>query len=93
MTRESAAMAIFLTLKDPSSAMLKEAQACGVYHHKVMGRSYPCIQIVTIKEILEKGKRLDIPLSLSVLKAAEQQVQGEQLPISIVIPANDAEAG
>jgi site-specific DNA-methyltransferase (adenine-specific) len=81
MTRENAAMAIFITLKTPTSEMLKEANACGFYQHKVMGRNYPCIQIVTIKEILEDGKRLDIPLSLEVLRSAEKQVNSEQLTI------------
>ena len=81
MNRENAAMAIFITLKPPTSAMVKEANACGVYQHKVMGRNYPCIQIVTVKEILEDGKRLDIPLSLEVLKSAQKQVDSEQLNI------------
>ena len=85
MTRENAAMAMFITLKEPTSAMLKEASSCGVYQHKVMGRTYPCIQIVTIEEILEQGKRLDIPLSLEVVKAAQMQVAGEQLTIPQVI--------
>jgi hypothetical protein len=73
MAREGAAMGIFITLKPPTSAMLIEAKECGVYQHKVMGRSYPCIQIVTVKDILEDGKRLDIPLSLEVLRTAEKQ--------------------
>lgn len=81
MTREGAAMAIFITLQEPTSAMLKETKSCGVYHHKVMGRGYPCIQIITIKEILKEGKRLDVPLSLAVLRAAEKKASGEQLSI------------
>ena len=81
MTRENAAMAIFITFKAPTSEMVKESNACGFYKHKVMGRNYPCIQIVTIKEILEDGKRLDIPLSLEVLRSAEKQVTNEQLTI------------
>lgn len=81
MTRENAAMAIFITLKEPTSAMLTEANSCGVYHHKVMNRSYSCIQIVTIKDILESGKRLDIPLNIEVLKSAEKQTKNKQLDI------------
>lgn len=73
IAREGAAMGIFITLKSPTSPMLIEAKECGVYQHKVMGRSYPCIQIVTVKDILEDGKRLDIPLSLEVLRTAEKQ--------------------
>lgn len=81
MTREGAAMSFFITLKEPTSAIVKEASSCGIYHHKVMGRSYPCVQIITIREMLA-GKRLDIPLSLEVLRSAERQVAGgEQLTI------------
>lgn len=83
MNRENTAMAIFITLKAPTSEMPKEANACGFYQHKVMGRNYPCIQIVAIKGILEQGKRLDIPLSLKVLRSAEKQVNSEQLSSSL----------
>jgi site-specific DNA-methyltransferase (adenine-specific) len=71
LTREKAAMGILLTLKKPSSDMTKEAKSCGLYDHKIMGKSYPVIQIVTVQDILEKGKRLEMPLSLEVLKSAE----------------------
>ncbi len=81
MTREKAAMAIFITLKTPTSEMVTEANTCGFYQHKVMGRNYPCIQIITIKEILEQGKTLDIPLSLEVLKSAEKQANSKQLDL------------
>ncbi|MFK0734197.1 MAG: DNA methyltransferase [Gloeotrichia echinulata GP01] len=73
MNREKAAMAIFITLKKPTSAMVEEAKVCGIYQHKAMGKSYPCVQIVTIKDMLENTKRLDIPLSLEVVKAAKKQ--------------------
>ena len=71
LTREKAALGIFLTLKPPTKEMLKEAKACGLYDHKIMGKSYPVVQIVTVQEILEQGKRLEMPLSLEVLKTAE----------------------
>ena len=83
MTREKAAMGIFITLQEPTSKMKDEAIACGIYQHKIMGRAYPCIQIVTIREILEENKTLDIPLSLEVLKSAEKQVNSKQLTIPL----------
>jgi DNA methylase/Restriction endonuclease len=82
ITREDAVIGIFITLKKPTSEMRKEANSCGLYQHKAMGRTYPCIQIVTIKDILEDNKRLDIPLSLEVLKSSEKQShKGKQLAI------------
>lgn len=61
--------------------MTKEAKQCGLYHHEAMGRDYPCIQIITIKEIIESKKRLDVPLSLEVLKTAERKSNGKQLDL------------
>ena len=43
-----------------------------------MGRNYDRIAIVTIREIVEGGKRLDIPMSLEVLKAAEKTIDADQ---------------
>ena len=78
MEREKAALAILITLEKPSSAMVKEAKAAGQYRHEVMGRSYDRISIVTIEEILDVGKRLDIPMSLEVLKAAQKAEDDDQ---------------
>lgn len=69
--REGAEIGIFITLKSPTKPMRDEANAVGVYQHSLMGRSYSRIQIVTIAEIIEQKKRLDIPLSREVLKYAQ----------------------
>lgn len=81
MNREKAELGIFITLKEPSSAMIKEAKKCGLYRHEVMGKDYPCIQIVTVQDILEKKERLNIPLSLEVLKTAERKGSSKQLDL------------
>ncbi|HVB21869.1 MAG TPA: DNA methyltransferase [Ktedonobacteraceae bacterium] len=70
-TREGAELAVFLTLQPPTQGMKGEASAAGIYEHPLMNRSYPRIQIVTIAEIVEQHKRLDIPMSLEVLKKAQ----------------------
>ena len=41
-----------------------------------MGKSYDRITIVTVQEIIEDHKRLEIPMSLEVLKAAQKENQG-----------------
>jgi len=43
-----------------------------------MGRSYDRIQLVTAKDIAENGKRLELPMSLEVSKAAHLRAQGNQ---------------
>jgi hypothetical protein len=73
MNSEKAQIGVFLTLEEPTKPMRDEAMAAGCYEHKLMGRSYNCIQIVTIKEMIEEKKRLDMPLSLQVLKSAKQK--------------------
>ena len=70
--REGAELAVFLTLQPPTQGMRGEASAAGIYEHSLMNnRSYPRIQIVTIAEIVEQHKRLDIPMGLEVLKKAQ----------------------
>lgn len=70
-TREGAESAIFLTLQPPTQGMKSEASAAGIYTHDLMNRTYPRVQIVTIAEMVEQQKRLDIPMSLEVLKKAQ----------------------
>ncbi len=83
MQREAAAMAIFITLESPTGPMLNEAKGAGLYHHELMGRNYDAIQIMTVKEIVEQGKRLDIPMSLEVLKEAQAKITAETLEMDL----------
>ncbi len=77
-TREQAELAVFLTLQPPTKGMTDEARAAGIYDHKLMGRTYPRVQIVTIEDIVDKHKRMEIPMSLEVLKAAASVVGDTQ---------------
>ncbi|MBW3638104.1 MAG: restriction endonuclease, partial [Armatimonadetes bacterium] len=81
MQREDAAMAVFLTLQPPSKPMISEAMAVGTFEHDLMGRSYNKIEIVTVQELIEQEKRLDVPMSLEVLKSAQQKAAGDQLSL------------
>jgi site-specific DNA-methyltransferase (adenine-specific) len=78
MGRETAALAVLITLEEPSGPMVSEAKAAGQYKHETMGRSYDRISIVTIKSIVEDGNRLDIPMSLEVVKAAQKAATQEE---------------
>jgi DNA modification methylase len=79
MGRENAALAVLITLEEPSKPMTAEAKAAGQYHHETMGRNYDAISIVTIQDIVENDKRLDIPLSVEVLAAAKRKDDSEQI--------------
>jgi site-specific DNA-methyltransferase (adenine-specific) len=58
MDREKASLGLFLTLKEPSREMIKEAAAADFY--ETGGIKVPRIQILTAAEILE-GKRPQVP--------------------------------
>jgi DNA methylase/Restriction endonuclease len=81
MDREKAALAVLITLVEPSKPMIAEAKAAGQYRHEDMGRSYDAITIVTIKEIIEDGRRLEIPMSLEVLASAKRDAETGQMPL------------
>ena len=78
MTRESAALGVFITLNKPTKDMNKEAKEAGIYQSRFMSQPTDKIRIVTIQEIIEEQKRLDIRLSLEVLKSAEKQMEVRQ---------------
>jgi site-specific DNA-methyltransferase (adenine-specific) len=81
--REKAEIGVFITLEEPSSEMKLEATTAGVYTSPIDGRDYPRIQILTIAELLEEGKKPMLPLlilspyqqaeRIASKKAAEQQ--------------------
>lgn len=81
MTREEAALAVLITLEEPSNPMIKEAKAAGQYSHEDMGRNYDRISIITVREIIEDNKRLEIPMSLEVLAAAKLAESSEQMSL------------
>jgi DNA modification methylase len=82
MEREQAALGIFITLEEPSRPMVTEAKGAGQYTHEGMGRNYDRIGIVTVKDIVEGGKRLQIPMSRDVLRAAQRAAgDAEQLSL------------
>ncbi len=68
--REGAELAIFLTIEESTKGMRDEASAAGFYIHPLMGRNFPRVQIVTISEMFDQEMRLDMPLSIEVLKSA-----------------------
>jgi DNA modification methylase len=73
LTLENTVIGILITLQPPTKEMIKTAKSAGVYQNKFMSEPSDKLQIVTIEEILEQQKRLDIKLSFEVLKSAEKQ--------------------
>jgi site-specific DNA-methyltransferase (adenine-specific) len=79
MEREKAPISVLITLEEPTKPMREEAKAAGAYKHQLTERTYDRIQIVTVREIIEQGKRMELPLSMEVVKSAQaRQDEGEQ---------------
>ncbi|MEO7029788.1 MAG: hypothetical protein ABI147_10350, partial [Acidobacteriaceae bacterium] len=57
------------------------SQSRRAIYHESMDRNYDRISIVTVEDILCHNKRLDIPMSLEVLKAAQSVVQASQMDL------------
>lgn len=84
MVREKAAIAILITLQEPTKPMKDEAATDGLFVHPLFtNKKYNKIQIVTIKEIIEKNKKLEIGLSINTLKDAKTQSKDKQLSLDI----------
>jgi len=79
MQREGAELGTLITLNEPTQPMRDEASKTGMYHHTLMGRSMSRIQIVTVRDIIERGKRLELPMTTDVLKSARRQSTDEQM--------------
>ncbi len=62
MHAHGAAMGLFVTLEEPTAPMRLEAAEAGYYHSDVSGRDYPALQILTIRELLDEGKKPNLPL-------------------------------
>ncbi|OQX29468.1 MAG: hypothetical protein B0D92_03550 [Spirochaeta sp. LUC14_002_19_P3] len=77
--RENADIAYFLTLEEPTKPMMEEAREAGVFHCQIMGRDYPAIQIITVKEILEQNKTMELPFHThEVVQSAERVIKNNQ---------------
>lgn len=71
ITREDAAIGVFITLENATRDMITEAVSAGFYHSNGWNRDYPKMQIFTIEDLL-KGKELQIPGDLRTFKQAEK---------------------
>jgi len=78
-----ATLGIFITLNQPTKDMIKTAKEAGIYQSKFMSNPVDKISIITVKDIIEEQKRLEIRLVLEVLKSAEkqQEIKSNQIPL------------
>jgi hypothetical protein len=64
--------------------MQKEARDAGTYTHPLTGKKHNCVDIVTIREMIEEHRRIDLPLSLDAISAPPSKKPGsEQRPLDL----------
>jgi hypothetical protein len=59
--REKASMGILITLDPPTKEMKIEAVSAGVYESELFKKSFPKIQIISVKEYFENHQRAELP--------------------------------
>ena len=76
MEREGAALGLFLTLKEPTREMEREAASAGLY--ETGGRKFSRLQILTAEQVIE-GKRPAVPFGFTEsLKKAFREADDRQ---------------
>lgn len=68
--RENCSMAGFLSIQEPSKAMKDEAAKAGMYAYQ--GMQYPCIQLLSVRDIVEDNKKFDTPTKIQSKMATRQ---------------------
>jgi DNA modification methylase len=87
--REKAKLGLFITLCEPTGPMKTEAVKVGFYETEYFGK-VPCIQILTIDELLA-GKKPDIPaIDPQTFKKAARETTEKQAAFALVAEAAPA---
>ncbi len=81
LENENAAIALLITLVEPTSGMREFAVHSPRYISELWGKEYPCIQIRTIEELLN-GNEFDLPPMIDPFKKAQTARElGNQLTL------------
>ena len=61
VTQRQAAIGVLITLDEPTAKMRQDAAAAGFWHSELYDRDYLRLQILSAADLIEKGKRPDLP--------------------------------
>jgi len=73
------AMGILLALNEPTEGMLSAAAAAGRYHMPMTSKSYPKIQVFTVKQLFE-GLKPDLPDTSGTLRNSDKITPDDDSP-------------
>jgi hypothetical protein len=85
--REKAALGVLLTMQEPTQPMRAEAASAGAYTSPGWNRSYPRLQIITVRELLE-GKGIHYPPGNVTYRKAPKAAD-EAKPATLALPLDD----
>lgn len=71
VTKQKAAIGVFITLEEPTSEMMREVKATDPYISPLWKHEYPKIQTLTIEQLL-KGERPKTPPTISPYQDAQR---------------------
>jgi hypothetical protein len=86
MEREGVEVGFFITLEEPTKPMREEAATSGVYHSPVLSKKMNRIQIITVREMLEQGRRIELPMISQVVKTAPSKKQHSLPAVTDYLP-------
>jgi site-specific DNA-methyltransferase (adenine-specific) len=73
--REKAAIGVLFTVEEPTRPMRNEAAQAGFWHSDLFGKDYAKIQIISAQEVLENGKKPDLPPLISEQYRKAERIQ------------------
>lgn len=74
-----AALGVLITLEEPSKPMKDAVKHGDTYTHPLTGKVCDRIRIITIRDMLEKNVRLDLPQDLESFRRAVRDTESKQL--------------
>jgi len=78
LQRENAAIGVFITLEEPTRDMVTEAVSAGFYRSPGWNKIFPCIQILTIEQLLHDAE-VQMPPQFGTFKQAQRVQQSDAL--------------
>jgi len=90
ITREDAAIGVFITLESPTSKMRQEAAEAGFFQTKSVSASkHPRLQLLTIQDLLA-GRKIDMPTAQDLRSFKQAPKARHKRPDAPTLPFSDA---
>jgi site-specific DNA-methyltransferase (adenine-specific) len=82
LEREKAALGVLITMREPTRPMRAEAASAGLYTSPGRNKSYPRLQLLTVRELLA-GKGIDYPPANVTFRKAPKAAAEPAVPLPL----------